>query len=58
MHYTSTLETLESFWNPLSMCSAHHAGASEILYAFVKVKESCKLLMVVNNTPCSFYFDS
>ena len=57
MHYTNTLETLESFWNPLSMCSAHYVGASEILYAFFKVWESNKLLMVVNNTPGSFYFD-
>ena len=58
MHYTSTLETLESFWNPLSMCSAHNVGAKEILYAFVKVRKSYKLLMVVNNMPGSFYFDS
>ena len=32
MHYTSTLETLESFWNPLSMCSAHRVRALVILY--------------------------
>ena len=39
------------------MSSAHHVGAYEILYAFVKVRESYKLLIVVNNTPGSFYFD-
>ena len=37
MHYTSTLETLESFWNPLSMSSAHEVGALTILYPLVKV---------------------
>ena len=58
MHYASTLENLESFWNSLCMCSTHHVGAKEILYTFVKVRESYKLLMVVNNTPGSFYFDS
>ena len=58
MHYTSTLETLESFWNPLSMCSTHHVEALEILYTLVKVRESQKLLMVVNNTLGSLYFNS
>ena len=37
MHYTSTLETLESFWNPLSMCFAHRVGALAILYALVRL---------------------
>ena len=37
MHYTSTLDTVESFWNPLSMSSAHEVGALAILYPFVKV---------------------
>ena len=37
MNFTSTLEALESFWNPLSMSSAHEVGALVILYPFVKV---------------------
>ena len=55
MHYRSTLETLESFWNPLSKCSAYtDVGALAILYRFVKVSSTVeKLLMVVNNIPCS-----
>ena len=40
MHYTSILETLESFWNPLSMCSAHRVGALAILYPLVKVSST------------------
>ena len=37
MDYTSTLETLESFSNPLSMSSAHRVGGMAILYPLVKV---------------------
>ena len=58
MDYTSTLETLEGLSNALARHPAHHVGAWEILYAFVKVRESQKLLMVVNKAPGSLYFDS
>ena len=58
MHYASTLETLEGLSNALARHSTHHFGAWWILYAFVEVKESQKLLMVVNEAPCSLYFDS
>ena len=37
MDYTSTLETLESFSNPLSMSSAHRVRAWMILHPLVKV---------------------
>ena len=40
------------------MCSTHHVEALEILYTLVKVRESQKLLMVVNNTLGSLYFNS
>ena len=53
MDYTSTLETLEALWNALARHCTHHLRAWEILYRFVKVRESQKLLMVVNNAPCS-----
>ena len=45
MHYTSTLETLESFWNPISMSSAYEVGALAILYPLVEVKNpgNCSL---------------
>ena len=39
MHYTSTLETLESFWNPLSMSFAHEVGTLANLYPVVKVSK-------------------
>ena len=58
MYYTSTLETLEGLSNALAWHFAHHDGALEILNALVKVRESQKLLMVVNKVPGSLYYDS
>ena len=58
MDYTSTLETLEGLLNALARHFAHHVGAWEILQALVKVRESQKLLMVVNNAPGSLLFAS
>ena len=58
MDYTCTLETLEGLSNALARHSAQHVGAWEILYGLVKVRESQKLLMVLNKAPCSLYFDS
>ena len=58
MDYTSTIDTLEGLSNPLTTHCAHHAWALDILYPFVKVRESQKLLMVVNTAPGSLYFDS
>ena len=58
MDYTSTLETLEGLSNALSRHSAQHVGALEILCGLVKVRESHKLLMVVNKAPGSLYLDS
>ena len=58
MDYTSTLGTLEGLSKALARHSAHYVGAWEILYALVKVRESQKLLMVVNKAPGSLYFDS
>ena len=40
MHYTSTLQTLENFCNPLSMSSAQKVGALAILYPLVKVSNA------------------
>ena len=57
MDYTSSLETLEGLFNALARHCAHHAGAWEILYPFVKVRESQKFLMVVNDVPGSLCFD-
>ena len=57
MHYTSTLATLEGLSNALARHCAHHVGALEILSALLKVRESQKLLMVVNKAPGSLYFD-
>ena len=57
MDYTSTLENLEGLSNNLARHCAHHIGAWEILYGLVKVIKSQKLLMVVNQAPCSLYFD-
>ena len=37
MNYTSTLETLKGLSNALARRCAHNVGASEILYALVKV---------------------
>ena len=56
--YTSTLETLEGLPNALARHCACHVGAWEILHAFIKVRESQKLYMVMNKAPCSLYFDS
>ena len=53
MEYTSNLETLEDLSKSLARHCTHHLGAWEILYRLVKVRESQKLLMVVNNAPCS-----
>ena len=58
MDQTSTLETLEGLSNALARHSAHHVGAWEILNSFVKVRESQKLLMIMNKAPRSLYFDS
>ena len=58
MDYTSILETLKGLSNALARHFAHHVGAWEILHALVKVKESQKLLMVVNKVPGSLYYDS
>ena len=58
MDYTSTLETLQGLSNDLARHCAHHIGAWEILYGLVKVIDSLKLLIVVNEAPCSLYFDS
>ena len=37
MDYTSTLETLESFWTALSRCSEHRVGVWAIVYPLVTV---------------------
>ena len=58
MDCTSTLETLEVLSNAFARHCAHHAVVWEILYFLVKVIESQELLMVVNRTPFSLYFDS
>ena len=58
MDYTSSLETVEGLSNALARHCAHNAGAWEIIYPLVKVRESKKLLTVVNKAPCSLYFDS
>ena len=56
--YTSTLETLEGLLNALGIHCAQHVGALEMIYVLVKVRESQKLLMLVNKAPGSLYFDS
>ena len=56
--YTSTLETFEGLPNALARHCARDVGAWEILYAFVKVRQSQKLLNVLNKAPGSLYFDS
>ena len=53
MNCTSTVETLEKFWNPLSKCSEHQVGTLPILYSLVKVSSTGELLMVVKNAPRS-----
>ena len=58
MDYSSTFETLEGLSNALARNSTHHVGALEILYGFVKVRESQKLLTLLNKAPGSPYFDS
>ena len=47
MDYTSALETLESLSNALARHSTHYVGALEILYGLIKVRESYKFLIVV-----------
>ena len=37
MHYSSSLETLESFWNPLCMGYANRVGALVILYPLLRL---------------------
>ena len=58
MDYTSALDSLEGLSNALARHCAHHIKAGEILYAMAKVRESQKLLMVLNKAPGSLYFDS
>ena len=58
MDYTSTLESLEDLSNALARHFADRVGAWEILHALLKVRESQKLLMVVNKVPGSLYYDS
>ena len=58
MDYTSTPETLEGLSKALPRHSAHLVGAWEILYGFVKVGESQKLLKGLNKAPGSRYFYS
>ena len=58
MDYKIRLETLQGLSNALARHWAHHAGAWEILHALVKVRESQKLLIVVNKVPGSLYVDS
>ena len=58
MDYTSTLDTLEGLLNALARHCAHHVRAGEIIYALAKVRESQKLLMILNKAPCSVCFDS
>ena len=48
MDYSITLKTLEGLSNALATHSTHHLGALEILYGLVKVRESQKLLTVLN----------
>ena len=45
MHYTSTVETLENFWNSLSMSFVHDVGGLAILYPLAKVSNpwNCSL---------------
>ena len=47
MDYTSTLETLEGFLNAVARHCTNQVVAWAILYAFVKVRKSQKLLIVV-----------
>ena len=58
MDCTNTIETLEDLSNALARHSAHHVRAWEILCGLVKVRESLKLLIVLNKVPGSLYFDS
>ena len=37
MHYTSALETLESFWLALSRCSEHRVGAWAIFSPLLRL---------------------
>ena len=37
MNCTCTVETLESFWNPLSMCFEHRLGTLAILYPLLRL---------------------
>ena len=57
MECTSNLETLEGISNDLARHCAHHFVAWEILHPLVEVRESQKLLMVVNKAPSSLLVD-
>ena len=52
LDYTSTLETLESFWIALSRCFEHQVGAWAILYPLVKVSSPWNYSWK-NKMPCS-----
>ena len=58
MYYTSTLETLKGVSNAIARHCAHYVGAWEILYPLFKVRQSQRLLMVVNKAPSSLLVDS
>ena len=53
MDYKSTLERLKGFWNASARCSEHQVRVWAILYPFVKVRGSWKVLMEVNKAPSS-----
>ena len=53
MEHTSALETVEDFLKALARHCTHQVVAWVILYAMVKVRESQKLLMVMNKAPTS-----
>ena len=57
MDYMSTLEILEGLSNAIARHCAHHVGALEILYPLFKVRQSQRLLMVVNKAPSSLLVD-
>ena len=58
MDYNSTLDGLEGFWNALTTCSEHQLGGWTIFHLLVKIRESWKLVMVVNKAPSSLKVDS
>ena len=53
MDYKSTLDGLDVFWNTSVGCSERQVRAWAMLYPFVKVRGSCKLLIVLSQMPCS-----